>query len=105
MTATVVSRGLSVDTDAGPADEVVARRLLDGHPTPHTDADVALAHALATGGPTRAARNLAAALGVDEKTARRGIDRARAAARANSHRDTAADLPGYGQSLDGFPAI
>lgn len=75
---TVVSRGLSVDTPAGPADEVVARRLLDGHPTAHTD--VALAYSLATGGPTRAARNLAAALGVDEKTARRGIDRARAAA-------------------------
>ncbi len=106
MTATVVSRGLSVDTPTGPADEVVARRLLDGRPTPHTDADVDLACALATGSPTRAARNLAAATGASLAEARRGINRARrAAARACNHRDTAADLPGYGQSLDGYPAI
>lgn len=82
----VVSRGLSVDTPTGPADGVVARRLLDGHPTPHTEADVALAYSLATGSPTRAARNLAAATGVPLAEALRGINRARRAGQSPAAR-------------------
>lgn len=76
----IASDGLTVDTDRGPADLVVAQRLLNGHATPATLADTLLAYRLAAGGTITAARPLARALGVDESTARRGIDRARAAA-------------------------
>lgn len=76
----IPSDGLTIDTDRGPADLVVAWRLLAGQPTPATLADTLTAYQLAKGGTITAARPLARALGVDESTARRGIDRAKAAA-------------------------
>lgn len=76
----IPSDGLTLDTAHGPADLVVAWRLLAGQPTPATLADTTLAYRLAKGGTITAARPLAAALGVNESTARRGIDRAKAAA-------------------------
>lgn len=88
-TAPIASDGLTLDTADGPADWVVAQRLLEGRPTPATPADTQLAYVLAKGGVTRTARSLARALGVDEKTARRGIDRARSAAKRAADTDTA----------------
>jgi hypothetical protein len=73
----IPSDGLTVDTVHGPADEVVAMRLLAGVPTPHTMSDVTLAYILAEGGSRTAALPLAAALRKDVKTVQRGIDRAR----------------------------
>ena len=76
----IPSDGLTIDTDRGPADLVVAHRILQGQPVEATLADTLAAYQLAAGGSVTAARPIARALGVDEKTARRGIDRARAAA-------------------------
>lgn len=76
----IPSDGLTVDTQHGPADLVAVQRLLAGQPVPATLADTTLAYRLAKGGTITAARPLAAALGVNESTARRGIDRAKAAA-------------------------
>jgi len=76
----IPSDGLTVDTAHGPADLVVAWRLLAGHPTPATLADTTLAYRLAKGGKITAARPIAAALGVSASTVERGIERARAAA-------------------------
>jgi hypothetical protein len=73
----IPSLGLSVDTAAGPADEVVARRLLAGIVTPATRADVSLAYALAPNTSYAVIRRVAAALGVSFSTAQRGILRAR----------------------------
>lgn len=62
--APVASDGLTMDTPDGPGDWAVAERLLRGHRTPATPADI----------------TLATALGIPESTALRGINRARAAA-------------------------
>ena len=79
-TAPPASDGLTLDTPDGPGDWAVAERLLRGHHTPATPADITLAYTLARGSATRAARTLATALGIPESTALRGINRARAAA-------------------------
>lgn len=73
----IASLGLTVDTPHGPADEVAARRILAGHPTPVTRADVGLAYALAPDAGIATVRRVAAALGISEHTAQRGIARAR----------------------------